>query len=385
MKNHNIRISQTILCLLLLLAALLLTGCSSPGSWIDGILQDAGVLSPDGQTENTDTLSPDDKTKDTGTMSPDGQPSDADAASPGGQSPDNGTGIPSSSSKENAPPDDPASQGPSEEGGKRPESSSSASPEILALLDGIVSPSMSEYEKVKAIHDYLVIHVNYDYENLSAGTLPDSAFTADGALLMHSAVCEGYAKAFSLLCDLSGVENTLVYGTADDGTGVQSHAWNQVRIDGAWYNMDVTWDDPLMNGRVVTDGSNMIYDYFLVPDTVLAGNHTAESSDKLQVCNSDQYMEQNRRMTIEAWLTEPCTFTDSDGEVQTAVGQYLSDGVLEFQLVCDAVSHDPEERSDFVLNQVKETMEALGLYGQISVETQYGIADYAVIDVTVTR
>lgn len=360
MKNHIIRTSGTRLCLLLLLSFLFLSGCSAPGPRTDGLLPDSESLSPNEEAPDTGTGAPSPSEEDvpaTAPADPPDAPAPADAPVP-----------PETAETE-----------------ERPEDTPSASPEILALLDGIVSPSMSEYEKVKAIHDYLVIHVDYDYENLSAGTLPDSAFTADGALLAHSAVCEGYAKAFSLLCDLSGVENTLVYGTADDGTGVQSHAWNQVRVDGAWYNMDVTWDDPLMNGRVVTDGSNMIYDYFLVPDTVLVGNHTAESAAKLQACTSDQYMEQNRRMIIEPWLTDPCTFTDSSEEVQAAIGQYLSDGVSEFQLVCDTASQDPEARAEFVLNQVKETMEALGLYGQISVETQYGIADYAVINVTVTR
>ena len=90
---------------------------------------------------------------------------------------------------------------------------------LAILADGIIDPSMSEYEKVRAIHDYLVVHVDYDYENLAAGTLPDTAFTKEGALLLHSAVCEGYARAFSYLCSRAGLEELLVYGTADDGTG----------------------------------------------------------------------------------------------------------------------------------------------------------------------
>lgn len=361
MRTFYLHFSRKKLCLLLLLVSLLLTGCSAPGSLTDGFLPDSGPESSGEEAPETDdtSASPEEETPEPS------RPEPPDAALPETQEP----------SEEPDRPDP----------GAEPEESLSASPEILALLDEIVSPSMSEYEKVKAIHDYLVIHTDYDYENLSADTLPDTAFTADGALLLHSAVCEGYAKAFSLLCDLSGIGNTLVYGTADDGTGVQSHAWNQVRVDGTWYNIDVTWDDPLMNGRVVTDGSNMIYDYFLVPDTVLIGNHTPEDPAALRTCVSDQYMDQNRRMTIEPWLSEPYAFTDTDEAVQDAVGQYLSDGVLEFQLVCDTALRDPQVRSEYVLNQVKEAMEARALYGQISVETQYGIADYAVIKVTIVQ
>lgn len=257
--------------------------------------------------------------------------------------------------------------------------------EITALLEEIVTPSMSEYEKVKAIHDYLVIHVDYDYDNLAAGTLPDTAFTAEGALLLHSAVCEGYARAFSLLCDLSGIENLLVYGTADDGTGVQPHAWNQVRVDGEWYNIDVTWDDPMMNGQQVHDGSNMIYDYFLVPDLTLLGNHTARSPEELQTCISERYLEENRRLTILPYLAEPYRFATSDDEIQAAVEQYLADGCRTFQIVCDVASCSPKGRAEYTLNQVKAAMEARSEYGQISVETQYGIADYAVIQVSITE
>ncbi len=258
------------------------------------------------------------------------------------------------------------------------------SDDITVLLNGIVTPGMSEYEKVKAIHDYLIIHVDYDYDNLAAGTLPDTAFTAEGALFLHSAVCEGYARAFSLLCDRSGIENALVYGTADDGTGVQNHAWNQVRVDGEWYNIDVTWDDPLMDGEPVTDGSNMVYDYFLVPDMTLLGNHTAGSPDSLKACTSERYLEENRRLTIAPYLSEPCTFAASDEEAQTAVEQYLADGIRTFEIVCDVTSHSPEGRAELILNHVKAVMEARAQYGQISVETQYGIADYAIIDVTIT-
>lgn len=259
------------------------------------------------------------------------------------------------------------------------------SDELALLAAGIIDPAMSEYEKVRAIHDYLVVHVDYDYDNLAAGTLPDTAFTEEGALLLHSAVCEGYARAFSYLCGQAGLEELLVYGTADDGTGVQTHAWNQVRIDGEWYHVDVTWDDPLMNGRVVTDGSNIIYEYFLVPDSTLAGNHTAESPEKLHPCTSDRYLEENRRLTIEPYLTEPFFFAVSDEEVQTAVEGCLSEGAQSFQIVCDVTSHSPQERSEYVLNCVKDTMTARNEYGQISVETQYGIADYAVIGVSITR
>lgn len=256
--------------------------------------------------------------------------------------------------------------------------------EMAAIADTIFTSSMSEYEKVKAIHDYLVIHVDYDYDNLATDTLPDSAFTAEGALLLNSAVCEGYAKAFSYLCQKAGLEEVLLYGTADDSTGVQTHAWNQVAIDGEWYNIDVTWDDPLMNGKVITDGSNLIYEYFLVPDEPFLNNHFPESADAMHTCTSDRFLADNRRLTIEPYLVEPYTFTSTTADMQVAITQYLTDNILQFQLVCDTTLDTPEFLADYALNQTKETMLTLSLYGQISVETQYGIADYAILSVTIT-
>lgn len=289
--------------------------------------------------------------------------------------------------EEPAPEETPEPSAPEEEA-KDPEEAAlpAEKAEALSALSGtLFTDSMSEYEKVRAIHDYLVTHVDYDYANLEAGTLPDTAFTVEGALLLHSAVCEGYARAFSYLCRQAGIEEVLVYGTADDGTGVETHAWNQVCVDGNWFNVDVTWDDPLMNGELVTDGSNIIYDYFLVPDLTFLGNHTAEHPEELHSCISEQYIQENRRLTIAPWLTEPCTFADNDEEARAAVEQYLAEGALSFQIVCDLTFSTPESRSDLVLNLVKDTMTAREEYGQISVETQYGVADYAVVCVTITR
>ena len=95
-------------------------------------------------------------------------------------------------------------------------------------------------------------------------------------------------------------------------------------------------------------------------------------------------LEENRRLTIAPYLTEPFSFADSDARIQEAVEQYLSESARVFQIVCDVTSATPEDRSQMVLDQVKNTMTARGEYGQISVETQYGIADYAIISVTIT-
>ena len=104
----------------------------------------------------------------------------------------------------------------------------------------------------------------------------------------------------------------------------------------------------------------------------------------MHTCTSDRFLADNRRLTIEPYLVEPYTFTSTTADMQVAITQYLTDNILQFQLVCDTTLDTPELLADYALNQTKETMLTLSLYGQISVETQYGIADYAILSVTIT-
>lgn len=112
----------------------------------------------------------------------------------------------------------------------------------------------STFDKVKSIHDYLWGTLTYNEEEMNSGDRyvrldVHSAYTALAG--DHNVVCEGYAKAFKVLCDHSGIPCILVSGNADNGSGTGGHMWNYVRMgDGQWYLVDCTWDDPIM-----TDGS----------------------------------------------------------------------------------------------------------------------------------
>lgn len=133
------------------------------------------------------------------------------------------------------------------------------------IIAEVIQPSMTEFEKVKAIHDYIVLHTAYDYDNYLNDTIPDSSYRIDGLLLKGTAVCAGYARTMEYLLEKVGVETLYVSGL---GNG-EPHAWNKVKVDGIWYNMDVTWDDPVPN----RDGY-VRYKYFLIPDDQLDNNHS---------------------------------------------------------------------------------------------------------------
>lgn len=94
---------------------------------------------------------------------------------------------------------------------------------------------MTEEEKVRFFHDYIVNRCEYDYTF--------SRSRAYDCLINGSSVCNGYAAAFYNICSAAGLEANYIVGMANDGTGLVSHAWNRVKVNGQWLYFDVTFDD----------------------------------------------------------------------------------------------------------------------------------------------
>lgn len=126
---------------------------------------------------------------------------------------------------------------------------------VEKALAEAVKPGMSEVQVALSLHDYLASHCAYD-ESLERGTEYD--------VLVHgSAVCQGYAEAYMDLLGRVGIECIVV--TSEE----MNHAWNQVKLDGQWYHVDVTWDDPspdragmASHGRfLISDGTMATGDY----------------------------------------------------------------------------------------------------------------------------
>lgn len=165
-----------------------------------------------------------------------------------------------------------------------------------SIVNSIISSSMSEYTKVKTIHDYLVDSITYPS---TIDTSNRSLFTCTGALINKVAVCQGYADAFSLLCYLSGVQADIVSGPANNGSSVIGHAWNQVRINGTWYNIDCTWDAPVYSGY----GQARVYNYFLITDSTISADHTINASASAgylaarHTCTDSSYEANNAYLT----------------------------------------------------------------------------------------
>ena len=137
---------------------------------------------------------------------------------------------------------------------------------ILSNLKG------TDYQNILYLHDYLINTVEYDslYQQLGS-------YTVYGALIGKKSVCEGYAKAFKYLANCAGYECELLQGTATNNYGqTENHAWNCIKLNNLWYEIDVTWDDPIIIGGNGRASNDIKYKYFLKGSKTLNQDHTLE-------------------------------------------------------------------------------------------------------------
>ena len=145
--------------------------------------------------------------------------------------------------------------------------------EVEYIKDEILKNiSDDDYYNIKLIHNYLIDNVEYDsnYESVN----PYSIY---GTLVQGQAVCEGYSRTFKYLLNAAGIECELVQGSATNSEGTtQSHAWNIVYLEGKWYYVDTTWDDPVVIGNgILTDKYR--YQYFLKGSKTFEKDHIEET------------------------------------------------------------------------------------------------------------
>ncbi len=165
--------------------------------------------------------------------------------------------------------------------------------EILAGMED----AMDEYEKLKYLYEYVIENTEYDLK------APENQ-TISSVFLYKRSVCQGYAKAFQLLCMEAGIPSVLVTGTV---TGGEGHAWNLVCADGDWYYVDPTWgdaryrmsdSDPAWKSGKLPEVN---YDYFLVTTQMITRTHKISPLFALPECTS---MKDNYYVRRDAYFTE---------------------------------------------------------------------------------
>ena len=129
------------------------------------------------------------------------------------------------------------------------------------IVEENVSAEMDQTETIRVLHDWLVLHTQYDEEAVALNEeerRQSLAFRASGVFERGKATCSGYMEAMDLLLEAAGIGSIRVFSNTMD------HAWNLVSLDGEMRYLDATFDDPVPDqpGRVM-------YDFFLIePDTL---------------------------------------------------------------------------------------------------------------------
>ena len=147
-----------------------------------------------------------------------------------------------------------------------------------------------------------------------------------------SASCEGYARATQLLMEMQGLPCYIVTGEASNLAGFTGgHAWNKVRIDGAWYHLDSTWNDP-----VTEDGGHVTsHAYFNITDAEIGRTH--EVNDEKNPCAAT---------AANYYVRKGLEFTSLDRAAEDVLAKALreamrdGDNAAELRFTSDAAMQD---------------------------------------------
>ena len=139
---------------------------------------------------------------------------------------------------------------------------------VVEEIYGMIPEDATVVEEIRIFNDWLTKNNEY----CTASVYPDTSYECVSAFLdaYHTGnkgpVCEAYARAFKILCDIGGIPCVLV-----DGDAGEAHMWNNVQVDGVWYAVDVTWNDPVggnsgklsggENEAWLLVGSDTLYEY----------------------------------------------------------------------------------------------------------------------------
>ncbi len=196
----------------------------------------------------------------------------------------------------------------------------SAAEEILLQVANLEN----DYDKMKAIYETIIF--NTDYEVGAADNQNIYSVFVNGR-----SVCQGYAKATQYLCNMAGIECTLVMGTVDDGMG---HAWNLVNLDDNFYYVDTTWGDVSYD---MTEGQSqdvytpeINYDYLCITTRKLSVTHTIDTQIPVPECIS---------LDNNYYVRENAYFTEYNREQMATVFQRMYEqGKRDVTIMCSDVN-----------------------------------------------
>lgn len=123
---------------------------------------------------------------------------------------------------------------------------------IGEVITHLTSNLLSDRENIKNIHDYIINNSKYDSAKAEDKVSLYRSDIAYGPLFQGYAICGGYTDLMELFLEKLNIKSYKISSN--------NHIWNALLLDGVWYHLDLTWDDP-----VASDGNDYLeYDYFLI-------------------------------------------------------------------------------------------------------------------------
>jgi hypothetical protein len=166
----------------------------------------------------------------------------------------------------------------------------------------------TRYSFAKTLHDYLSNSVTYVIDERSC-------FDPYGTLVNKQAVCQGYAETFKMFCDYYDIPCVNITGTAGGG----AHMWNAMQMeDGAWYILDITWDDP------DSDKYDIFTDYFLCGLDTVDVNFNKKPFRKSHVSDGSPYLPQLNYASEAHGLIDDKSFNSTYNSYAYEEEQYLA-------------------------------------------------------------
>lgn len=123
---------------------------------------------------------------------------------------------------------------------------------IDEIIKDKITDEMTDREKIKILHDYIIETTKYDSNRSDNGIIGYDSASAYGPLFEGYGICSGYSDVMKLLLNKINIPSIKISS--------ENHIWNLVYVEDKWYHLDLTWDDPILsNGNEIID-----YNYFLI-------------------------------------------------------------------------------------------------------------------------
>lgn len=220
-----------------------------------------------------------------------------------------------------------------------------ADKQIKNILSEIIKPYMSDHEKVKAVHDYIILNSKYD-ETMQL-------YSDYDLLTQGTSVCNGYALLTYNMLNKLDIPVKLVTGT---GNG-ELHIWNMVKLGDYWFHLDTTWDDPLPDAKMPS------YNYYMLTDKEILKDHKIDKELELPKANKSYY-EYLKELSCDRILME--TGLDIYDDANTAKTERELTKILDYKIKHNPLRVSVRISKEISQESINNAMSSLFKYNYIS-------------------